>query len=535
MEQEIIKYYQEGNNINDTLKKFNIGKIKLKRLLLENDIPIRNKGGQIKKYEINEISLSNKLLKCKITNKIFDDVYNKSGIIIKHLIKNYKDISIPSSYKRREYLKKTGHPFYIEFFEIIDKLEKKKLNCPDCDWSTYDTTNKTGALTKHIENKHDSVDDFTSKHPELKYLFSSIIKKEEMIITHSNEDMFITCEICEEKFKTITNTHLLLHNTTLDGYIIKYGNNIISKNLKLKYQDQLRDIDTSVFYRSNEEKEIEEFIKTLKVNYKSCDKKILNGTELDFYFPDHQIAIEYNGLYWHSEKNGKTKNYHLDKTEKCLKKNIHLIHIFSDQWGSKKEIIKNRIKNLFKLNNEKIYARKCVISEISQKEKSEFLNTYHLQGNDKSSIYYGLKYKDTLVAVMSFGKKRKSLGSNGDGYELYRYASNNVIGGFTKMINYFIKKFNPTEIITYADRNWSSSDEFCFYGKVGFDYIGKTKPNYHYLRNYKKRLHRFNFRKDILVKMGYDINKSEIEIMNELGYDRIWDTGNLKYRYNLFG
>jgi len=46
---------------------------------------------------------------------------------------------------------------------------------------------------------------------------------------------------------------------------------------------------------------------------------------------------------------------------------------------------------------------------------------------------------------------------------------------------------------------------------------------------YKKRENRFNFRKSILVKQGYDANKSEMQIMLESGYDIIWDTGNLKY------
>ena len=45
----------------------------------------------------------------------------------------------------------------------------------------------------------------------------------------------------------------------------------------------------------------------------------------------------------------------------------------------------------------------------------------------------------------------------------------------------------------------------------------------------KKGRHRFNYRKDILIKLGYDANKTEFQIMNENGYDKIWDTGNLKY------
>ena len=137
---------------------------------------------------------------------------------------------------------------------------------------------------------------------------------------------------------------------------------------------------------------------------------------------------------------------------------------------------------------------------------------------------------------MTFGKLRKVLGNkknkNGE-YELYRYCSDNVIGGFTKLLNYFIKKYSPNKIITYANRNWSPSNEYCFYSKVGFTHISETKPNYSYTKKYDIREHRFNYRKDRLVKMGYDKDKSEFQIMSEIGFDKIWDTGNLKYEMNL--
>jgi hypothetical protein len=132
---------------------------------------------------------------------------------------------------------------------------------------------------------------------------------------------------------------------------------------------------------------------------------------------------------------------------------------------------------------------------------------------------------------MTFGKLRKVLGSKDekDTYELYRYCSLNVVGGFSKLLKHFIKTCSPKKIITYANRNWTPFDEFSFYSKVGFSYVGNTEPNYSYTKKYDIREHRFNFRKDKLIKLGYDKNKTENQIMFEIGYDKIWDTGNLKY------
>ena len=73
------------------------------------------------------------------------------------------------------------------------------------------------------------------------------------------------------------------------------------------------------------------------------------------------------------------------------------------------------------------------------------------------------------------------------------------------------------------------------YYKNGFNFIKITPPNYWYLKvgEYNQRFHRFNYRKDVLVKQGNDINKTEFEIMRDLGYDRIWDCGTLKFELNI--
>jgi hypothetical protein len=467
MEQDIIKKYTTNHSIESLAKEYNIGKLKVKKILTDNNIPLKSKGGQIKNKQVEQIIYPNSKIKCKNCGKEFNDIDNKSGGITNHIKKCHPNIEILSSFKRRMYLKNTGNYWHLNYFDVIYKTIDNHIECLECGWKTKDISNKTGALTKHIETNHNNVDDYILKHPSEYHLFP---------------------------------TYVNLTDTIKPNEINK--------------------------------SEIEEFVKSLNVEVIACDKKQLSGIELDLYLPTHNIAIEYNGLYWHSEKQGKHKNYHINKTTKCLEKNIQLIHIFSDEWLSKKDVIKNRLVNLLKQNNEKIYARNCQITTITNQEKSDFLNANHLQGNDKSSIYFGLKHNGNIKAIITFGKLRKVLGnktSHSDEYELYRYCSNNVVGGFSKLLKHFIKNYSPNKIITYANRNWSPSDDYCFYSKVGFNYIGITKPNYSYTKKYETREHRFNYRKDRLVGRGYDANKTETQIMDELGFDRIWDTGNLKY------
>ena len=101
------------------------------------------------------------------------------------------------------------------------------------------------------------------------------------------------------------------------------------------------------------------------------NRVILDGKEIDIYIPEIKLGIEFNGLYWHSEEGGKDSKYHLNKTELCESNGIKLIHIFEDEWLYKKNIVKSRLKNILGLTENKIYARKCEIKEISSRDSKE--------------------------------------------------------------------------------------------------------------------------------------------------------------------
>ena len=164
---------------------------------------------------------------------------------------------------------------------------------------------------------------------------------------------------------------------------------------------------------SNGEKEIMDFIKSIyNGEITENNRTILNGKELDIYIPDRNLAIEFDGLYWHCEKNISDKDYHLNKTVNCRLQNIRLIHIFEDEWNFKQNIVKSKIKHILGCNNNtKIRASKCYIEELDSTTKNQFLNENHIQGEDKANIKLGLWYpindeEEQLVAVMTFCKPR---------------------------------------------------------------------------------------------------------------------------------
>ena len=279
---------------------------------------------------------------------------------------------------------------------------------------------------------------------------------------------------------------------------------------------------------SSLEKEINEFLISNNIKTITSSTSIIKPNQLDIFVPLHNIAIEFDGLYWHNELKVE-KNYHLNKTNMCEKNNIKLIHIFEDEWLFKKEIVKSRLKNLFGLTDKKVFARKCIIKEVDNQISSTFLNENHIQGKINSKINIGLFFNDELVSLMTFTKPRLGIGVKYDGYELSRFCNKLntiVIGGADKLLKFFIGKYSPKQIISYADRRWSQGD---LYKKLNFEEIKINKPNYWYIVN-KKRLHRFNFRKEILKKQGYDTTKTEHQIMLDRKIYRIYDCGTIVYK-----
>lgn len=296
---------------------------------------------------------------------------------------------------------------------------------------------------------------------------------------------------------------------------------------------------SAVSTTSNEEKEILKFLNSYSCNFKKerFIREDHSYFEIDAFSKEKNIGVEFDGLYWHSETK-KGKNAHIKKTQYFKEKGIRIVHIFSDEWQFKQNIIKDKIKSILGVQKEKIYARKCSIREIDSRKRNQFLEINHIQGADGATISLGLFNNNELIAVMSFCKLRKSLGQKSkEGiYELSRFAGKlnfTIVGGFSKLLKYAIKNYPIKEIITYADLRFTSYENNV-YDKNGFILDHISKPSYFYLdKNYKQRLHRFNFRKQELNKkfpQFYSKDKSESEIMKEAGYDRIWDCGNLVYK-----
>ena len=315
------------------------------------------------------------------------------------------------------------------------------------------------------------------------------------------------------------------------AYKLGIGDCMMARKIKKFNIENYVDYSTN---KSKSEKELVDFIKSICDYDILCgDRDILQGQELDIYIPEKKIAIEFNGTYWHSDIY-RDKYYHQQKTIACAKQGIQLIHIFEYEWCNKD--INNKIKNYLrtKLNStelNKVYARECIIKTVDKINEKIFLDDYHLQGYTSSDIALGLYHNNELLGVMTFGVPRFDKAYQ---YELIRLVYKNdiiVIGGTERMFKYLLKNYEVANIVCYCDISKFTGNT---YTRLGFraDKSSLTSPNYVWV-NRDKVMSRYQTMKHKLVKQGIgNENQTESEIMESLGFLRIYNSGNLRLTYN---
>ncbi len=283
-------------------------------------------------------------------------------------------------------------------------------------------------------------------------------------------------------------------------------------------------IEIRKFSTSLGESEIGSFLENNSINCIRNIRTIIAPKELDIFIPEHNVAIEYCGLYWHSDL-FRDKNYHFEKWKACREKNIRLFTIFEDNWQSNRSKIEDKILyacNLLKV--ERVFARKCSIVELDSTQSKIFFDSNHIQGNGRGTVTYGLVYLGEIVAAMSFLKFKSS-----EIYEINRYATNkHVIGGFRKILSAFFKNHVCNSIFTYADLEYSVGK---LYEANHFVLDKIVKPTYTYVID-GARKHRAMFRRKYLPKFlgnGFVEEQTEFENMNNNKILRVWNCGLLKY------
>lgn len=402
-------------------------------------------------------------------------------------------------------LEKYGVENPFQFEQVKEKIKKVNLEKYGADHPMH-----TDQIKEKI--KQTNLDRYGVENPAQSEEVKEKIKKTNLTNNFPNiikyfSDKETAAEFINEKYDGKTTLTRLsidtgISKTTIGRYIHKYG-----------LEDYI-EYDCKV---SQPEKDIVGYLASKGItNIVQSDRDILDGKEIDIYLPDYKVGIEFNGDYWHSEVIRPNKRYHYYKSMLANSKGVFLYHIFSHEWADEEKRIRilNHLDNILHLNENKIYARKCMIREVDVTEKNNFLNENHIQGKDNSTIKLGLYYNDELVSLITFCYPRFSKKYN---WELSRFCSKhnyNVIGGASKLFKYFVDNYmkDGEVIVSYSDIAKTTGK---IYNTLNFEFVNDAEPNYIWWKS------------DDDYKTRYQCQMvNERIIMESNGYIKIYDCGN---------
>ena len=310
------------------------------------------------------------------------------------------------------------------------------------------------------------------------------------------------------------------------GYLASFYNCDVQtiRNQLKRLGIQLRETNVS-----KEEESIREFLTSLGVGYEKNIRSLIPGyRELDIVIPEHKLAIEVNGVFWHSDKE---KYYHLKKTKDCEDVGYQLLHFTDLTIKNNFDIVCSIIKNKLKLND-RVYARNTIFKEVSKEEQIEFFSENHISGYHQAKIAYGLYDSDggELLMCASFSAPRFNKKYQ---WEIIRLATKKeitVVGGLDKLIKNFGEQHSGS-IITYARLDLGTGEGYL---NAGFTRLSDTDVDYIYfsLKDGTSKS-RFQCMKHKLVdKYPEYKDLTEHEIMKKLGYVRYYGCGNAVYVLN---
>lgn len=154
--------------------------------------------------------------------------------------------------------------------------------------------------------------------------------------------------------------------------------------------------------------QIIQFCKQFYSNILIQDKTIIFPYELDIVIPEIKLAIEFNGIKYHSNSVGINKYYHSKKYELCKQKGYNLLIIWDFQWKKNKDIIKNNIKSFF---NKKLIPNN--IQNVCQLTiKDNYISNYIFNNDYDMSYCLNQLVKSGTKKILQLGKQSQQLWLN---------------------------------------------------------------------------------------------------------------------------
>lgn len=251
--------------------------------------------------------------------------------------------------------------------------------------------------------------------------------------------------------------------------------------------------------------------------------------ELDAYLPDLRTAVEFHGLFWHSEAAGTSPTYHVDRLERCASIGIRLIQVLEHEWEQRRPAVHSVLRAKLGKAPRTLHARRLEVAELDTAARRLFFEAAHLAGDARATRTFALRHDGEVVAAASFAPQR--YGRDKSVMELIRFASaldTRVVGGLSRLVTAAQRAMGFKVLRTYCDRRWSDGHGYL---AAGFTLTGTTQPSYWYFTLRPTVVHhRSRFQRRRLEALLPGSTGTEWQLAQELGLNRIWDCGHLTFQ-----
>lgn len=262
------------------------------------------------------------------------------------------------------------------------------------------------------------------------------------------------------------NESFIRENFIKDGYFyvdefVDYFNLFRDNRDKVRHRFNIREPN-----KNNKHKTQSYIFECINTNKKILnDRSILKPLELDIFLPDYRLAVEYNGLLFHSFgtsscnmiNNTEIDRYiHYKKFKMCEDLEITLLNIFEE------ENINIWLKNIHRFFN--FEEHKIEIEEFNEAESIEFLRKYSIDFKyTKDLKFLGFKLNNEIENLIAFKNN----------FIYYIESKNNFNINFIEYVNTNFKGF-------YFKDNLRNSLRRFF----NFEFIKRYKPNCYLIENF---------------------------------------------------
>jgi len=274
------------------------------------------------------------------------------------------------------------------------------------------------------------------------------------------------------------------------------------------------------------------------------DRTLIAPREVDIYLPEHDLAVEFCGMYWHShpdmEDERKNRRRHEEKYRACAEKGVRLITLYETEWTERPETVKRMLRHAVGAGRGRLMARKCDLRKVDTTEAKRFYERYHPQGGAGGGEHYGLYHGDKLVACMRFtyGANDRGHGAKSRQWTLGRYATRlPVAGAAGRLFKAFVREHNPQSVKSFSDNRWFGGG---MYAQLGFALEAEVAPDYQVWsvraglrpKSHYQRRHIPNRMRDHGMEGVFDPAtdpRTEAEMTYAMGARRIFDCGKKRW------